>query len=70
MGLDQAPIVVMVENYRTGLIWKMFMSNPGDPAHAGQDRIPAGSAREGSRPNSIASCESSPHSMYTTTFTR
>ncbi len=28
MGLDQAPIVVMVENYRTGLVWKMFMSNP------------------------------------------
>ena len=28
MGLNQAPIVVMVENYRTGLIWKMFMSNP------------------------------------------
>jgi hypothetical protein len=27
MGLDQAPIVVMVENYRTGLVWKMFMSN-------------------------------------------
>jgi hypothetical protein len=28
MGLDQAPIVVMVENYRTGLVWKNFMSNP------------------------------------------
>jgi exo beta-1,2-glucooligosaccharide sophorohydrolase (non-reducing end) len=28
MGLDQAPIVVMVENYRTGLIWRLFMSNP------------------------------------------
>ena len=28
MGLDQAPVVVMVENYRTGLVWKMFMSNP------------------------------------------
>jgi hypothetical protein len=27
MGLDQAPIVVMVENYRTGLVWKLFMSN-------------------------------------------
>jgi len=27
MGLDQAPIVVMVENYRTGLVWKMFMAN-------------------------------------------
>lgn len=28
MGLNQAPIAVMIENYRTGLIWKMFMSNP------------------------------------------
>jgi len=28
MGLNQAPITVMIENYRTGLIWKMFMSNP------------------------------------------
>ncbi len=28
MGLDQAPITVMVENERTGLIWKLFMSNP------------------------------------------
>jgi hypothetical protein len=28
MGLNQAPIVVMIENYRTGLVWKAFMSNP------------------------------------------
>jgi exo beta-1,2-glucooligosaccharide sophorohydrolase (non-reducing end) len=28
MALNQAPIVVMIENYRTGLIWKLFMSNP------------------------------------------
>ncbi len=28
MGLNQAPITVMVENYRTGLLWKSFMSNP------------------------------------------
>jgi len=28
MGLNQAPIVVMVENYRSGLLWKTFMSNP------------------------------------------
>ena len=27
MGLSQAPIAVMIENYRTGLVWKMFMSN-------------------------------------------
>lgn len=28
MGLNQAPIVVMIENQRTGLVWKNFMSNP------------------------------------------
>ncbi len=28
MGLNQGPIVVMIENYRSGLIWKLFMSNP------------------------------------------
>jgi exo beta-1,2-glucooligosaccharide sophorohydrolase (non-reducing end) len=28
MGLNQAPMVVMIENYRTGLIWKTFMANP------------------------------------------
>ena len=28
MGLNQAPIAVMIENYRTGLVWKSFMSNP------------------------------------------
>jgi exo beta-1,2-glucooligosaccharide sophorohydrolase (non-reducing end) len=28
MGLNQAPIVVMVENQRTGLVWKNFMENP------------------------------------------
>jgi exo beta-1,2-glucooligosaccharide sophorohydrolase (non-reducing end) len=28
MGLNQAPIVVMIENYRTGLLWKNFMANP------------------------------------------
>jgi hypothetical protein len=28
MGLNQGPMVVMVENYRSGLIWKTFMKNP------------------------------------------
>ncbi len=27
MGLNQAPMVVMIENYRTGLLWKLFMQN-------------------------------------------
>lgn len=28
LAIDQAPIVVMIENYRTGLLWKLFMSAP------------------------------------------
>ncbi len=31
MGLNQAPIVAMIENYRSGLLWKRFMSNPEIP---------------------------------------
>jgi hypothetical protein len=27
-GLNQAPIAVMIENYRSALIWNQFMSNP------------------------------------------
>ncbi len=26
--IDQGPIVVMIENYRSGLMWKLFMSCP------------------------------------------
>ena len=28
MGLNQAPIAVMIENYRSGTVWKAFMANP------------------------------------------
>jgi hypothetical protein len=28
MGLNQAPQTVMIENGRTGLVWRMFMANP------------------------------------------
>jgi hypothetical protein len=28
LAIDQGPIVVMLENYRTGLIWKLFMQIP------------------------------------------
>jgi hypothetical protein len=27
-GLNQAPIILMIENYRTGLVWKMLRENP------------------------------------------
>ena len=28
MALNQAPITVMIENHRYGLVWKHFMANP------------------------------------------
>ncbi|HBG26787.1 MAG: hypothetical protein A2Y10_05495 [Planctomycetes bacterium GWF2_41_51] len=28
LAIDQGPIIVMMENYRTGLCWDLFMSNP------------------------------------------
>ena len=28
LGIDQGPIVVMIGNYRTGLLWNLFMSRP------------------------------------------
>ncbi len=31
LGLNQAPIAVMIENHRSGLVWKLFMSNPEIP---------------------------------------
>jgi hypothetical protein len=28
LAIDQGPIVVMIENHRTGLLWKLFMNAP------------------------------------------
>ncbi len=28
LAIDQGPIICMIENYRTGLLWKNFMQNP------------------------------------------
>jgi hypothetical protein len=28
LAIDQGPIIVMIENYRTGLLWNLFMSAP------------------------------------------
>jgi hypothetical protein len=28
LAIDQGPIVIMIENYRTGLLWNLFMSEP------------------------------------------
>ena len=28
LAIDQGPIVVMMENHRTGLLWKLFMNAP------------------------------------------
>ncbi|MNL52668.1 hypothetical protein D3C87_1758620 [compost metagenome] len=28
LAIDQGPIIVMIENHRTGLLWDLFMSSP------------------------------------------
>ena len=28
LAIDEGPIVVMIENYRSGLLWNLFMSCP------------------------------------------
>nr|HPH01249.1 glucoamylase family protein [Tenuifilaceae bacterium] len=28
LAIDQGPIIIMIENYRTGLCWNLFMSAP------------------------------------------
>lgn len=28
LGIDQGPIAIMIENYRTGRVWRRFMQNP------------------------------------------
>jgi hypothetical protein len=28
LAIDQGPIIIMIENYRTKLCWKLFMANP------------------------------------------
>jgi len=27
LAIDQGPVVVMIENYRTGLLWNLFMKD-------------------------------------------
>jgi hypothetical protein len=36
IGIDQGPIVLMIENYRTGSVWNRFMRNPD--VHRGLER--------------------------------
>jgi hypothetical protein len=28
LAIDQGPAVIMIENYRSGLLWDLFMSSP------------------------------------------
>jgi hypothetical protein len=37
LAIDQGPIAVMIENYRSGLLWKLFMSNP--EIHTGLQKL-------------------------------
>jgi hypothetical protein len=37
LAIDQGPIIVMIENYRTGLLWNLFMSAP--EVQSGLDKL-------------------------------
>jgi hypothetical protein len=37
LAIDQGPEIVMIENYRTGLLWKLFMSSP--EVQSGLDKL-------------------------------
>ncbi|NDP19584.1 MAG: beta-glucosidase [Paludibacter sp.] len=37
LAIDQGPIAVMIENYRSGLLWKLFMKNP--EIHTGLEKL-------------------------------
>ena len=37
LAIDQGPILVMIENYRSGLLWKLFMQN--ERVQAGLDKL-------------------------------
>ncbi|WP_371455870.1 glucoamylase family protein [Leeuwenhoekiella aequorea] len=37
LAIDQGPILVMIENHRTGLLWKLFMQN--ERVQAGLDKL-------------------------------
>lgn len=37
LAIDQGPIVVMIENHRTGLLWKLFMQN--EEVRSGLDKL-------------------------------
>ncbi|MFI4889554.1 MAG: glucoamylase family protein [Steroidobacterales bacterium] len=36
LAIDQGPIIIMIENYRSGLLWKLFMSVPEVQAGLGK----------------------------------
>lgn len=50
MGLNQAPITVMIENYRSGLLWNLFMSHPD--VQKGLDKLRALSSAPDTAPPS------------------
>jgi hypothetical protein len=37
LAIDQGPIIIMIENYRTGLLWDLFMSAP--EVQQGMDKL-------------------------------
>jgi hypothetical protein len=52
LGIDQGPIVAMIENYRSGLVWRLMRRNP---------HLVRGLRRAGFAGGWLAAAESAPH---------
>ena len=39
LAIDQGPIIIMMENHRSGLLWKLFMSDTGGPDRPAAARL-------------------------------
>jgi hypothetical protein len=59
IGIDQGPIIIMIENYRTGAVWNRFMQN--DDIQRGLERagfnpvVGVGEGPGGNRPGIVLS---------------
>ncbi len=62
LAIDQGPIVAMIENYRTGLLWRLFMSSPEiEPALQACGFTPDSTATSASLPTAEPTCTVSPN---------
>jgi hypothetical protein len=68
IGIDQGPIIIMIENYRTGKVWERFMRNADvQRGLAAAHFLPTSGVREESRPTGFGLEQNYPNPFNPTT---